>query len=474
MLIRFRDDSGASHSAQAGLAKPPKSVGVESEFRELASSDTAPTGLAADAAALQPGIDGSARRRVLIIVENLPVPFDRRVWSEATTLSRQGYEVSVICPKGPRATASFEIIDGIAVYRHWLPKEGRGVLSYFAEYGAALFWEFVLSLKVLTTRGFDVIHACNPPDLIFVVGAFHKFLFGKSFIYDQHDINPEFYEAKFERRGPLWRVLVLLERMTFALSDVSIATNESYRTIAIERGRMNPDGVFVVRSGPNLSRVRSLSPNPVWKKGRKFLVAYVGVIGEPEGIDLLLESIKHIHPSRHRDDIQFVIVGSGPVLEKVKKLATAFELDELVTFTGRVDDETLFTILSTADVCVNPDRPSTINDKSTMNKIMEYMALGKPIVQFDLTEGRVSAAEASLYVRNTDTAEFGDKILELVDDPVRRDRMGAFGQKRIRDELAWDHEAVNLLRAYDKAFSLRHSPRRQRRTDVLELRRRDS
>ncbi|WP_245322820.1 glycosyltransferase family 4 protein [Bradyrhizobium valentinum] len=430
--------------------------------------------MAADAWAAQSGINGPVRRRVLIIVENLPVPFDRRVWSEASTLSQHGYEVSVICPKGPGATASFEIIDGIAIYRHWLPREGRGVLSYFAEYGAALFWEFVLSLKILATRGFDVVHACNPPDLIFVVGAFHKFLFGKSFIYDQHDINPEFFEAKFERRGFLWRVLVLLERMTFALSDVSVAPNQSYHAIAIERGRMNPDRVFVVRSGPNLSRVRTLPPDSAWKRGRKFLVAYVGVIGEPEGIDLLLETIKHIRRGRDRDDVQFVIVGSGPVLEEVKKLATAFELDELVTFTGRVDDETLFTILSTADVCVNPDRPNTVNDKSTMNKIMEYMALGRPIVQFDLTEGRVSAGEASLYARNTDTAEFGDKILELVDDPVRRDRMGAFGQKRIRDELAWDHEAANLLGAYEKVFSLRLSSIRQRRADALELRQRDS
>jgi len=398
---------------------------------------------------------GSVRRRVLIIVENLPVPFDGRVWSEASTLSRHGYEVSVICPKGPGATVSFEIIEGIAVYRHWLPGEGRGVLGYLAEYSAALFWEFVLSLKILTTRGFDVVHACNPPDLIFVVGAFHKFLFGKSFIFDHHDISPELYEAKFGRRGFLWQVMVLLERITFALSDVSIATNQSYRAIAIERGRMNPDRVFVVRSAPNLSRVRSLPPDPAWKRGRKFLVGYVGVIARQEGIDLLLESIKHIRWTRSRDDVQFVIVGGGRELEELKKLATDLELDELVMFTGRVDDATLFTILSTADVCVNPDRPSSMNDKSTMHKIMEYMALGKPIVQFDLTEGRFSAGEASLYVRNADTAEFGDKILELIDDPVRRDAMGAFGQKRICDELAWHHASTKLLGAYEKVFKLR-------------------
>jgi glycosyltransferase involved in cell wall biosynthesis len=463
MSILFRNDRDTSRSGQTEAAKPPKSAGVSGELCELARSDASSPRSADVAPATQPEINGSARRRVLIIVENLPVPFDRRVWSEATTLSRHGYGVTIICPKGPQATASFEMIDGIAVYRHWLPTEGRGLLGYVAEYSVALFWEFVLSLKILASHGFDVIHACNPPDLIFVVGAFHKFLFGKSFIFDQHDINPELYEAKFGRRGLLWRAMVLLERLTFALADVSIATNQSYRTIAVERGRMKPDRVFVVRSGPNLSRVRSLPPDPSWKNGRKFLVGYVGVIGKQEGIDLLLESIKHIRERRNRDDVQFVIVGSGPELEEVKKLATALELDELVTFPGRVDDATLFTILSTADVCVNPDRPNAMNDKSTMNKIMEYMALGKPIVQFDLTEGRVSAEEASVYAKNTDTAEFGDKILELIDDPARRDRMGAFGRKRIYGALAWDHEMPKLLGAYEKAFSLRYSSGRQRR-----------
>ncbi|MGY4602902.1 glycosyltransferase involved in cell wall biosynthesis [Bradyrhizobium sp. USDA 4474] len=456
MLTRFHNDRGASH-------KPRKSAGVKGEFYELTRSDVASEGSAGVTSATRSGIKGSVRRRVLIIVENLPVPFDRRVWSEATTLSRHGYQVTIICPKGPQATASFEIIDGIAVYRHWLPREGHGLLGYLAEYSTALFWEFVLSLKILGRHGFDVIHACNPPDLIFAVAAVHKFLFGKSFIFDHHDINPELYEAKFGRRGLLWRAMLLFERLTFALADVSIATNQSYRTIALERGRMKPDRVFVVRSGPNLSRVRSLPPDPSWKGGRKFLVGYVGVIGKQEGLDLLLESIKHIRQGRNRDDVQFVIVGSGPELEEVKKLATAFELDEMVTFTGRVDDTTLFTILSTADVCVNPDRPNPMNDKSTMNKIMEYMALGKPIVQFDLTEGRFSAGDASLYAKNVDTADFGDKILELVDDPARRDRMGAIGRKRISGELAWDHEIIKLHSAYEKAFGLRDSSARQRR-----------
>jgi len=392
-------------------------------------------------------------RRVLIIVENLPVPFDRRVWSEATTLLQNGYDVFVICPKGPGATASFEIIDGVHIYRHWLPSEGHGLLGYLAEYGVALFWEFVLSCKILMTRGFDVVHACNPPDLIFLIGGFHKIFFGKRFIFDHHDINPELYEAKFGRRGFLWRIMVLLERLSFAFADVSIATNDSYRRIAIERGKMNPERVFVVRSGPNLARVGSVPADIAWTKGRKFLVAYVGVIGKQEGLDLLLEAVRHIRDVRSRNDVQFVVIGDGPEFNNVRKLSTALGLDEMVTFTGRVEDKVLFTILSTADVCVNPDRPNAMNDKSTMNKIMEYMAFGKPIVQFDLTEGRISAGEASIYVRNTDTAEFGDKILELADDPERRAVMGAFGRERVRRELTWNHAAPKLLEAYECAFA---------------------
>jgi glycosyltransferase involved in cell wall biosynthesis len=388
--------------------------------------------------------------RVLIIVENLPVPFDRRVWSEATTLIGAGYEVSVICPKGNGATASFEVIDGVHIFRHPLLMEGKGGLGYLVEYSSALFWQFLLSLKVLYRRGFDVIQACNPPDLLFIIGAFYKLLLGKRFVFDHHDIAPELYEAKFGKRGFLWRIMLLLERWTFAFADMSIATNESYRAIAIDRGKMPKDRVFVVRSGPNLARVQSVPADARWKKRRSFLVAYVGVIGKQEGLDLLLESIGHIRNVRGRNDVQYIIVGGGPELDSTKALATKMGLDDVVDFLGRVDDATLFSVLSTADVCVNPDRPNVMNDKSTMNKIMEYMALGKPIVQFDLTEGRFSAMDSSLYARNTDTADFGDKILTLLDDEPLRARMGAFGQKRVNDVLAWKYEAPKLIQAYDK------------------------
>jgi glycosyltransferase involved in cell wall biosynthesis len=400
------------------------------------------------------------RRRLLMIVENLPVPFDRRVWSEATALSRNGYDVSVICPKGKNATASYEVLDGVHIYRHWMPLEASGMAGYLLEYGAALFWEGLLSLKVLFTRGFDVIHACNPPDMLFLVGAFYKYLFGKQFVFDHHDISPELFEAKFGRRGIFWRLLVIMERCTFKVADYSIATNESYRSIAIERGGMPPDRVFVVRTGPNLNRVRLLPPDERWKAGRKFLVAYVGVIAKQEGLDLLLDSVTYLLHQRKRDDIQFVIVGSGPDQEEMVKLSRSAGLEDTVTFTGRVDDQTLFTILSTAHVCVNPDRPNAMNDKSTMIKIMEYMALGKPIVQFDLTEGRNSALDASLYARKNDTADFGDKILELLDDPAKAEKMGAFGRERACSVLAWEHEEKKLLNAYETVFSTSKSSRR--------------
>src|SRR5262245_51272564 len=284
------------------------------------------------------------RRRVLIIVENLPVPFDRRVWAEAQSLHRAGYDVSVICPRGPLAEAPFELIDGIEIHRHPLPIEAKGKLAYLAEYSSALFWEFTYSLKVFWRTGFDVIHACNPPDLIFLIGAFYKYLFGKKFVFDHHDLNPELFEAKFGHRGLLWKALVLLERVTFKLADISIATNLSYARVAVQRGKMRPDRVFVVRSGPNLARVRELPPENTWRNGRSHLVAYVGVIGEQEGIDLLLESVRHITSTCQRRDIQFVIVGGGPSLERMKQVCAQMQLSEFVTFTGRVDDATLFEV----------------------------------------------------------------------------------------------------------------------------------
>ncbi len=393
-------------------------------------------------------------RRVLIIVENLPVPFDRRVWQEANTLREAGYEVSIICPIGKGHETRHEVIDGISIYRHPLPLEASGALGYALEYSLALFWEFVLAWRVLLTRGFDVIHACNPPDTIFLIGRFFK-LFGKKFIFDHHDINPELYEAKFGRRDFFYRLLCRLEIWTFRAADVSIATNESYRRIAIERGGMDPKRVFVVRSGPDLRRLRIVPPVESLKKGRRYLVGYVGVMGKQEGIDYLLRAARHIIYDMNRTDVHFGLVGGGTELDDMKAYAVTLGLGDYLTFTGRVSDQQMLEMLNTADVCVNPDVANDMNDKSTMNKIMEYMALGKPVVQFDLAEGRFSAQEASLYAEKNNEIDLAWKITQLLDDPEARAMMGGFGRNRVETELEWKYEVPRLLRAYDTAFARR-------------------
>ena len=392
------------------------------------------------------------QRRVLILVENLPSPFDRRVWQEATTLEKAGYAVSIICPTGKGYDKKHEVIGGIHIWRYRLPTEGEGALGYLIEYAAALFFTFALSLKVLLSRGFDVVHACNPPDLFFLIGGFYR-LFGKKFVFDHHDANPELYEAKFGRKDFLWKVMVWLEKLTFRVADVSIATNESYRRIAVRRGGMAPERVFVVRSGPSLERMKVVPPEEKLKRGRKYLVGYVGVMGRQEGIDYLLRAVVHLVHELKRTDVHFALVGGGTSLEEMKSLAKQLGVADYVTFTGRVPDAEMLAVLNTADICVNPDVANEMNDISTMNKIMEYMALGKPIVQFDLVEGRFSAQDASLYAKRNDPVDFAAKIVELVDDPVKRKAMGELGRRRVQDELEWRYEAPKLLAAYQALWT---------------------
>ena len=394
----------------------------------------------------------SAGKRILFIVENLPSPFDRRVWQEATTLHQNGYQVAIICPTGKGYEEKYECLDGVHIYRHPLPPEAEGALGYALEYSVALYWEFYLSFKVLFSHGFDAIHACNPPDLIFLVGGFFKFFFHKKFLFDHHDINPELYEAKFGRRDFFYRLMLLCERLTFKAADRSIATNESYKQIAIERGGMHPDKVTVVRSGPKLDRLKIIEPILALKKGRKHLVGYVGVMGKQEGIDYLLRALHYIVEHKNRTDVHLGLVGGGTELTSLQAYAKELGVEDYVTFTGRVSDQQMLEMLNTADVCVNPDVANEMNDKSTMNKIMEYMALAKPIVQFDLSEGRFSAQEASLYACRNDTKDLAEKILLLLDDQVKRKAMGGFGRNRIITELEWKYEEPKLLEAYRLLF----------------------
>lgn len=390
-----------------------------------------------------------AGRKILIIVENLPVPFDRRVWQEATTLRRAGAVVSVICPTGKDFTERFQCLEGVHIYRHPLPIDAKGPLGYLLEYGAALFHETRLAWKVFRRRGFDTIHGCNPPDLIFLVAMQFRAL-GVRYVFDHHDINPELYEAKYNKRGVFWRLMVFFERISFACADVVISTNNSYRSIALERGRKDPADVFVVRSGPNLARLKPVPPNPALRNGRESLVGYVGVMGEQEGIDLLLEAARHIVFDLGRNDIQFCLVGGGPSLKGLEDMARDLGLLNHVTFTGRAADHTLFQVLSTSDVCVNPDRVNGMNDKSTMNKILEYMAFRRPIVQFEVTEGRFSAQEASLYATPNDPVDLAAKILHLIDHPEERERRGKIGYERVASQLSWHHEVKHLVAAYER------------------------
>jgi len=392
------------------------------------------------------------RKKLLIIVENLPVPFDTRVWKEATSLRQNGYDVTVLCPRGKGYEKSHEVIDGVRIYRHAAPKEGNGALGYLYEYGTALLWEFVFTWWIYLRHGFQVIQGCNPPDNIFLIALPFK-LFGVRYIFDHHDANPELYLSKFESEDLLYRIQLWLEKMTYRASDVVMTTNGSYRGLALTRGGLDPENVFIVRNGPDVKTFVPVTPNPARKQGKPYLVGYVGTMSVQEGLDLLLDVAAQIR-DMGRNDIHFTCIGGGPGLAQLRTMAKEKGLEDIVTFTGRIPTEVLVEILSTADVCVNPDRPCEMNDISTMIKIMEYMALGKPIVQFDLKEGRFSAQEASLYAdKHNGVLDFTTKILWLLDHPEERERMGQLGRRRVEEHLAWEYSVPHLLAAYRRALN---------------------
>ena len=392
-------------------------------------------------------------RRVLIVVENLPVPLDRRVWLEATTLTAHGYQVSVICPTGRGWDKSYEVIEGVHIYRYPEPPEAHsGAMAYAREYGAALWHMFRLARVVRRERGFDVIHGCNPPDLIFLLALRYR-LSGVRYLFDHHDVCPELFEAKFGKKGLLYGIMLLWERMTFATASVSIATNESFRAIAIRRGRMPPDDVFTVRSAPQIEKFELRTPDMAVKKGARTLLGYVGVIGQQEGMDLLVEAADHLIRKLGYSDVHFVIVGFGPHLPEVQRDVTARGLDPWFTFTGPLYGEDLLRVLNSADIGLSPDPKNPMNDICTMNKIMEYMTLEKPSVQFDLKEGRTSAGEAALYARKNDPADFAAKIAWLIDHPEEGRRMGQLGRARVMESLSWDKSVPQLLAAYDRIFA---------------------
>jgi glycosyltransferase involved in cell wall biosynthesis len=396
-----------------------------------------------------------AERRVLILVENLPVPFDRRVWEEATALMKAGYTVSVICPKGKGHDSPHETINGIHIYRHNLPFEAQGALGYLLEYSTALFWQLILSFKVRRQHGVDVIQACNPPDLMFLIAAIHKLLFGTRFIFDHHDLAPELFEVKFGKKGFLHKVMLACERATFRLADASIATNETFRDIAIRRGGMSPDRVKIVRSYPDLERFRRVDPEPGLKKDFKHLVGYVGIMGNQDGIDLLVKAMSILVHEKKRTDIGCLIIGDGPELENLEAQASAEKLDNVVEFAGYVSGNPLLAKLSALDIGVIPDPSNAFNDNLSMNKVFEYMALGLPFVQFNLQQSAREAGEAAMILPHSTAECLADGILELLADPERRQKMSAYGLQKAQRDFQWESQVPHLLDAYRTALSPR-------------------
>ena len=395
----------------------------------------------------------SQARRVLIVVENLPVPLDRRVWLEATSLTAAGYEVSVICPTGRGWDKHHEVIEGIHIYRYPEPVEAHsGAMAYAREYLHSLIHWFRLARKVRRERGFEVIHGCNPPDLVFLLALWHRPR-GVRYLFDHHDVCPELFEAKFGRKGLLYRIMLIWERMTFACASVSIATNESFRAIALRRGRMRPEDVFVVRSAPKVEKFEIRPADASLRKGAATVLGYVGVIGQQEGMDLLVAAADHLIRGLGRQDVHFLIIGFGPEVPMVEADVARRGLGHWFTFTGALYGEELLRALNSCDIGVSPDPKNAMNDISTMNKVMEYMTLEKPVVQFDLTEGRASAGEASLYARANDPVDFAAQIAWLMDHPDAARTMGKAGRARVLERLSWAHSVPHLLAAYDRIFA---------------------
>ena len=392
--------------------------------------------------------------RVLIVVQNLPVPLDRRVWLECQALTAAGYGVSVICPKGP-GDPSFEVLDGVRIHKYAPPPPAKGLFAYVYEFLYCWLRTAYLARREYRTVGFDVLQACNPPDTYFALAALFRPL-GVRFVFDHHDLCPEIYAAKFGRAGGLvYRTLLRLERSTFQLADHVISTNESYRQVAMTRGGRAPETVSVVRSGPDLHRLTRRPPVPTLKEGADFLCTYVGIMGRQDGVDQLLDAARVVIHEMGRTDVHFSLLGFGDCLEDLRRQVVRDGLEDYVTFTGRAGDDTLCRYLSTADLGLSPDPRSAFNDLSTMNKTIEYMAFGLPVVAFDLKETRVSAGKAATYVADGDVGGFAKAIVELLDDPARRAEMGRIGQERVVRELAWEHQAPLYVSVYDELLDPR-------------------
>ena len=395
----------------------------------------------------------ASRGRVLHLSENLTLPFDRRVWMELNALAAAGWEVSAICPMGDGGTEPYEVLNGIRIWRYPAPPATSGFLSYAWEFLYCWLRTAHLVLRAYLRHGFDVIHTANPPDTFWAIALPFK-ASGVKFVFDHHDLCPELYLSRFgERRaGSLpHRVLGWLERMQFRTADLVISTNESYRQVALGRGGKRPEEVFVVRSGPSRQRFGTIrQPEPALRRGRSHLVAYLGVMAPQDGVDHLVRAAHVIVHDRKRDDVSFTFVGAGDSFDELRALVKTLGLESCCEFTGRIPDADVERVLATADVCVSPDPRNPLNDVSTMNKVLEYMACAKPVVCYDLREHRYSAGEGAAYARADDVHDLAAQVVALLDDPARRERMGAYNRERFLSQMAWEHNAGTLIEAYER------------------------
>ena len=393
----------------------------------------------------------SRKRHILILVENLSVPFDRRVWQEGLALVEAGFQVTVICPTGlNRDDALEEVADGVRILRYPLRPAVGGPAGYIREYSAALWRTLLLAAKVRREGPIDVVQACNPPDLLFLVALMLR-PFGSRFVFDHHDLVPELFQSRFPGARPLlYRLTKFVERLTFATADAVISTNESYRQVAIERGKMDPERVTVVRSAPDLRRFVQESPDDSLRSGKRFLLAYLGVMGPQDGVDYALRALQRLRDDLGRTDVHCIFMGAGDCYDEMIELSQRLGIDDFVEFPGRVPDEYVVRCLSTADVCLSPDPRNPLNDVSTMNKVLEYMAMGRPIVSFDLIEARVSADDAAVYVPSNNELAFAEAIDVLLRDPQGRREMGERGRSRLEGTLSWDTSRNQLVKFYQR------------------------
>jgi glycosyltransferase involved in cell wall biosynthesis len=393
--------------------------------------------------------DTTVRPRILIIVQNLPVPFDRRVWLECKALTAAGYDVTVVCPKGKNDPA-YEVLDRVTLLKYQPYAPGGSALSFIVEYAYSFLATAALVLRARRNGKFAVLQACNPPDIFWPIARWLRRRDRTRFVFDHHDLCPELYDSRFPHGRALpKRGLLALERATFHTADQVVSTNTSYAEIAVLRGSKAPEDVTVVRTGPDPERLLRSAEVPALRHGRKHLVAYIGVMGPQDGVDLAVRAAAHVVHNLGRTDVAFTFMGSGDSYPELVALRDELGLQDYVELPGRVPDQTVVDVLSTAAVGLSPDPKNPLNDVSTMNKTLEYMAFELPVIAFDLKETRVSAGDAASYIESGDIAAYAHAIVELLDDPDKREAMGKKGRVRIEQELGWPYQRDRYVGVYD-------------------------